>query len=659
MTSTKNKVPNTEDAPIAPTPVEKNHFVLGTAGHIDHGKTALVKALTGIDTDRLKEEKARGITIELGFAHLETEDTLIGFVDVPGHEKFIRAMASGAEGMDAVMLVVAADEGVMPQTREHLAICNLLSMTHGIIAVTKTDLVEPEWLEMVDEIIRESVESTFLENCPIIHCSSVTGLGIDDLRNSLTGIASGLKERPASGLARLPIDRVFTMKGFGTVVTGTLVSGTIRTGDEMVVQPSGVRVKIRGLQVHGKECDAGAASTRLAVNLKGAEKREFARGDVLVHPNTLQPTNKLDVMLTHLSWNNSPLKSRKPFTVLYGAGAAEGSAVPLEGKEIEPGRTAPAQIHLKKPLVVYPGDRFIIQGFGINPQHGTTTGGGLILRPHPRRIRKPDDKYAHWLGRISTAPLGERILLEGLEAGPKGVSPKSLSPIVPWTPDQIENTFSTLTNQGELVLFDEESNTAAHPAVLKELETRFLAELNTLAETSPLAGSYPKQELFSKMKARVSAKLFGLILERLENKRLVRLSGEYLSPAHDPFQEKRNLLRDSVAAHFKKAGLTPPKPSEAASELSVSEHDLRDLLAGLVREGVMLRGRDDIYFHADPVNKVKTQLVDFLKKNGEITPLQFKDMCGITRRFLIPLAEMFDEMQITIRTGEVRRLRKP
>ena len=634
-----------------------DHFVLGTAGHIDHGKTALVKTLTGIDADRLKEEKVRGITIELGFAHMETEGMSLSFVDVPGHEKFVRSMASGAAGMDAVMLVIAADEGVMPQTREHLAICNLLGLTQGIVAVTKTDLVDPEWLNMVEEIIRESTEGTFLEGCPIIPCSSESTAGIDDLKKAISNLAQNIKKRPPSGPARLPIDRVFTMKGFGTVVTGTLVSGTLRTGDEIEALPSGVKTKIRGLQVHGLERDTVTAGTRLAVNLKGIEKRDLSRGEVLVHPSLFTPTKKLDVMVSHLNWNKKPMKRRKPFTVLYGSSVSEAVAVPLEEKEIAPGETAPAQIHLKDPLVVFPGDRFIIQGFGVNPQHGTTTGGGVILRPHPRRKRKPDELYAEWLRQISKASVDERILLEARELGGHGVSPQMLNTLLPWVPDCIKESFDTLVEKQKLIVFDPEAELAVHPKTLADLEQRTLAELKNLTKASPLLGSYPKQELFTKMPSYLSPKLFGLILERLEASNVIVYSEETAALADDPYKENRNKLSERVAEHYKEHGLTPPKPAEASEKLSIKGDDLRDILTGLVRKGVMMRARDDIYFHKAPIGDIKKKLVDFLMERKEITPLEFKEMCGVTRRFLIPLAEMLDEQHVTIRTGDVRRLR--
>lgn len=633
------------------------HFVLGTAGHIDHGKTALVKALTGIDADRLKEEKQRGITIELGFAHMESPGLTVSLVDVPGHERFVRAMASGATGMDAVMLIIAADEGVMPQTREHLAICNLLGMSEGFVAVTKSDLVDEEWLELVLDDLRESLQGTFLEGCDVFSCSAVTGQGVEAVREQIWALADRIQQRPDHGLTRLPMDRVFTMRGFGTVVTGTLVSGTLKVGDDLVSLPSGKTLKVRGLQVHGDSKESVTAGTRVAVNLKGADKEELSRGEVLVHPNTLKPTQRFDALVAHLGWNSAPLKRRKPFMVLSGTTVTEATSIPLSDKEIPPGVSAPAQIHTKAPVVLFPGDRFIIQGFGANPQHGATTGGGTVLRPHPRRRRKPDKDYAAWLERLAVSSPKERLLMEAERKAARGLSPEEAFTLVPALPNAVHGDYDELVAEEKLLEYDAESHRAVHPQAVETLEGRLLTELENLTQTSPLVGTYPRQELLSKMPKYLSPKLFAQVLSRLVERGEVVTDGENVALAKNPHAKRRDELGSKVAAHYKEHRLTPPKPNVVAEALSLSEPDIRDLVTGLVRQGTLVRARDDLFFHREVVDTLQHKLVKFLEDKGEIQPLEFKEMCGVTRRYLIPLAEMFDELQVTIRTGDVRRLR--
>ena len=365
------------------------HLILGTAGHIDHGKTSLVKALTGTDTDRLKEEKARGITIELGFAHLELPGGYeFGVVDVPGHEKFVRAMVAGVAGMDLVMLVIAADEGIMPQTREHLDILRLLGVRCGLVALTKSDMVEPDWLPLVQEEVREFVADTFLENAPIIPVSSKTGAGLDDLKRELILLAEGAAEKKRDGLFRLPVDRVFTVAGFGTVVTGTLLAGEIKVGDDLELLPAGHTGRVRGIQAHGSKSETGQAGQRLAVNLQGIDLDQAHRGDVVVPAGQFRTTRRVDVRLDHLA--SAPRDLRHRTTVRFHSGTSEVTAqiVLLEQDQLQPGQSGYAQLRLEEPLLLVSGDPYLIRA----TSPSITIGGGIVLDPFPpTRRRRSDD----------------------------------------------------------------------------------------------------------------------------------------------------------------------------------------------------------------------------------------------------------------------------
>jgi selenocysteine-specific elongation factor len=634
------------------------HFVLGTAGHIDHGKTALVKALTGIDADRLKEEKQRGITIELGFAFLDGPAVRVSIVDVPGHERFVRAMAAGAAGMDAVMLVVAADEGVMPQTREHLAICNLLGMTTGFVALTKVDLVDDEWLELVREDLKEHLKDTFLADRPVICCSAKSGRGIEQVKQHIFALTDAVAERSAAGFARLPLDRVFSLKGYGTVVTGTLISGQLAAGQDVISLPSRKRGKIRSIQVHGQARKHVDAGQRVALNLKGIDKDAIARGEVLVGNDLIAPTRRFDAVVSHLAWNRNPLKRRKPFSLLSGTTQSEAMVFPLEAKTVEPGGRAPVQIDVKTPVVLFAGDRFIMQGFELNPQHGATIGGGIVIRPHPRRKRKPDPDYAAFLRTLMRATADERIEKEIAATGLRGAETQWLVTQLPYTPSETEEIISRLVAENRLVIFDREKKATVHPSVLAELETRIQTELHRLSEQSPMSAAFPRQELYTKLPARVPAKLFRCALDRLVERGVLKVQKENVGFVETKHAAAQSKLSAQVLQMLEAGALSPPRPPEIAAALAVPQRHVRDVIDQLVRDGRVFRAPDDLYFHHHPVADIKAKLVTFLKEHGQIEPLQFKEMCGVTRKYLIPLAEMFDDLQVTLRSGNVRRLRQ-
>lgn len=632
-----------------------DRFILGTAGHIDHGKTALVRALTGTDTDRLKEEKSRGITIELGFASLTRGSIEVGLVDVPGHERFIRAMAAGAAGVDAVMLVVAADEGVMPQTREHLAVCSLLGVSAGFVALNKVDLVEdPDWLELVESDLADTLAGTFLEGCPILRCSAETGEGVDAVRESIFGLTERVGARQADGLLRLPMDRVFTMPGHGTVVTGTLVSGRVSLGDTVTAAPGELTSVVRGLQVHGHEVEATVAGQRTAVNLRGVAHHRLERGQVLVRRGEITPTRRFDARLRLLDWVDHAIKRRQTYIVLHGTTQAQGTLLPLESDRVEPGSEAWVQVQLDRPLVLLPGDRFVIQGFALSRDHGSTIGGGMAVRSHARRRKRVDPAYAEMLTRLVSASPNHRVILELEQAGLGGLSEAELTERVPFAPSETTALLNALSAEGAII---RGARALVHEQHFAHLCDQIEAVVADLGAAQPMADGFGRTEVRSRLGWSVDPEVFDQAIDRLVGQGKLEGDTETVSPPGSGERHARQALAERARLTLEAANLEPPKPAALASRLGVSERDLRDLVASLVKAGQVVRAKDDLFFGAQAMDALQERLVAFLTQHGEITPSQFKQMCGVTRKYLIPLSELFDARKITLRVGDVRKLR--
>ena len=421
-------------------------IVLGSAGHIDHRKTSLVKALTGTDTDRLKEEKARGITIELGFAFLDLPSgQRLGIVDVPGHEKFVKNMVAGATGIDLVALVIAADEGVMPQTREHLDICSLLDVRTGLVVLTKTDMVDEEWLGLVQEDVAEYLEGTFLAGAPIVPVSSTTRQGIDEMVRVLDEMVSTLDERPAFGPWRLPVDRVFTMKGFGTVITGTAVGGAVSIGQEVEIYPRDIKAKVRGLQVHNQEVQEARRGQRTAVNLQGVEKAVIERGDVVATPGSLQPSLWLDLECSALKDMLRPLKNRAPIRFHTGTGEIMGRVMFLDRDDLKPGEHCYCQVRLESPVAVMAGDRYVLRSY--SPV--ATVAGGTILHPHPGRHKRRRPEIIEDLRTLQLGSPAERIAVHARLAGEAGITAGELVRLVNLPGKDLERLLTELSSKTE------------------------------------------------------------------------------------------------------------------------------------------------------------------------------------------------------------------
>ena len=610
------------------------HIVVGTAGHIDHGKSALVHALTGVHPDRLEEEKRRGITIDLGFADCElAPEGVISFVDVPGHERFVRHMVAGASGLDAVVLVVAADDGVKPQTREHLAICSLLGVKHGLVLLTKADLVEPELRDVVALELREFLLGSFLESAPVLHVSSRTGEGMDAVRSALRRWLRELPERPAEGVARLPIDRSFVQKGFGTVVTGTLMSGRLREGDEIEILPHGRRGRIRGLQVHRQKVVEVRAGRRVAVNLQGLDCDDAPRGATLTSPAALATTRRARVELTFLPGAPSTLSRGGP--VRFHQGTCERAArlrVPkTDGRGI-----LEADLVLAADTVLLPGDRFILR----RPAPVDTVGGGVVKDAHPARV-----------ARASTLedPMLERIARAGAAGRPAALIAVLLGRSLP----ELETALAAPIGDGRVVraaglLFSGET--------WRELEDACLEAIRAFHVAEPLQSGISREALRAKTARAMPAEAFRELLQELSAKGSVRLAGDRVADAfHRIVLSPADAAGvETIESAFRRAGLDPPSIDAVLKTLKGGQGQrLRDWL---VAEGRLVRIRDGRLFHAEALQALRGKLREFSRTSSTIDVGTFKELAGASRKNAIPLLEQFDEERLTRREGNVRRI---
>jgi len=633
------------------------YFVAGTAGHIDHGKTSLVKALTGIDTDRLKEEKARGITIELGFAHLDLPDGVrLGIVDVPGHERFVRTMVAGVGGIDFVMLVIAADEGVMPQTREHLDVCRLLGVQRGIVLLTKRDLVDQEWLTLMMEELRVFLAGSFLEGAPILPLSSRTGAGLDTLREELRRLARHVPEREHAGPFRLPIDRVFTVPGFGAVVTGTLWSGAIRVGDPVELLPSGLTGRVRGLQIYGRKESQAVAGQRVAVNLQGIDHHEAPHGETLASPAIFRTTRAVDVRL-HLLSSDRELKHRD--TVRIHSGTADSSAqVILPDREsLRPGEAALAQIRLKTPLLLLPGDPFVLR----RHSPATTIGGGRVLDPSPPRRRRKSEEALELLTALEGSDAETKIRFLTRESRLSGISATEIAFRSGLGVAALEAALGPLLARGELVQALKEPRMFLTREGFSLLEERLKEALAAFLTENPLRDGMGKEELKGRLPKRSDPRFFGALLAALVKGGTLLVERDLVKPASDtPIRQPsgarggRNLLEQTL----RDGGYEPRTVKELIEIHKITERELFEHLAALVREGRAVRVAGDLYYAPEPLAALHDRLDIFLREHGEITPSGFRDLSGLSRKFMIPLLEYFDSIKLTIRVGDVRRLRR-
>jgi selenocysteine-specific elongation factor len=616
-------------------------LIVGTAGHIDHGKSALVKALTGTDPDRLKEEKERGITVDLGFAHLDLGGGVTAsFIDVPGHERFVRNMLAGAHGVDAVVLVIAADESVMPQTREHFHICRLLGVPRGLIALTKCDLAPPDLQALAELEARELAAGSFLEAAPVLRVSAQTGAGLAELRDALRALAGDVRDRPVDALLRLPVDRAFTMRGFGTVVTGTLVSGALETGQELELLPAGRRVRVRGLQVHGAPAPRVTAGSRAAVNLSGVEVSEVARGDVLAQPGTLRPTALLDVEIALLPGQRA-LRNQARLRVHLASAEVLARLHVIGGGAVEAGRLGRGQLRLERPAVAGRGDRVILRSYS----PATTIGGALVLDPLPPRRRRRDA-----LAVVAEADRRQAALAMIAESGVRGVEAGTLAARLTITRDELR------------ALLEGETGVAAVGRDPAFLSRKALDELGAATETllarfhadHPLRPSMPREELRTRAFTGAPEGAFARVLADLEAAGRARALGDGVALArHEirlsaPEQEaRRALLAAGEAAGLE--GVEPPRLAASGLPAAVLEGVARLL----VTEGALRRVGDALVF-APALDRLKDDLRRRHPPGSRLDVGALKEMTGLSRKFVIPLLEYLDRERVTRRSGNDR-----
>ena len=633
------------------------HLILGTAGHIDHGKTSLVKALTGIDTDRLKEEKARGITIELGFAHLELPGGIrFGIVDVPGHERFVRAMVAGVGGMDLVMLVIAADEGVMPQTREHLEICQLLGVKKGLVALTKTDMVDGDWLGLVGEEVRDYLAGSFLAEAPIIPVSSRTGAGLVELKQELARLAAEVEEKRHDGPFRLPVDRVFTVTGFGTVVTGTLLSGEINVGDEVELLPAGLSCRVRGIQAHGAKADKGLAGQRLAVNLQGVEHTEVVRGDVVVPKGLYRPTRAVDVRLNYLSSAPRELKHRATLRLHSATYEVPAQVILLDRNTLQPGETAYAQLRLAKPVLLLPGDPFVLRTY--SPQ--ATLGGGAVLDPDPPRRRRRSTEALALLEAIEAGSETEKIRLLVAASLLSGLSLEEMVSRTGMSAKRIDAVLAALLSSGEVLQVVREPRMFTGKGAFDTLKAKLMEELQNFLRDNPMKDGIGKEELKSRIPKRSDPRFFGPLLAALEKegkavseRDIVKLPGR-----KGEATAGQAGVQAKIEAALQRGGMEPPTIKELCDWFKCTEKQALEHLNFLFREGRAAKIKGDVFYAPQPLSEIREKLIGHLKAKGEITPSEFRELTALSRKFMIPLLEYFDQEKVTIRVGDKRVLRK-
>jgi selenocysteine-specific elongation factor len=633
------------------------HLILGTAGHIDHGKTSLVRALTGIDTDRLKEEKARGITIELGFAHLELPGGIrFGIVDVPGHERFVRAMVAGVGGIDLVMLTVAADEGIMPQTREHLDILRLLGVKNGLVALTKSDTVDRDWLELVTEEVRDFVAGSFLEAASIVPVSARTGEGLDALRGELARLAGEAAEKRREGHFRLPVDRVFTVAGFGTVVTGTLLSGEMRVGDELELLPSGREGRVRGIQAHGAKSELGQAGQRLAVNLQGIDLDQAHRGDVVVPRGVFRATRAVDVRLDYLASAPRELKHRATLRLHSATYEVPAQVILLDRNALQPGESAYVQLRLKEPVLLLSGDSYILR----ISAPATTVGGGVVLDPFPARRRRRSSEALELLEAFGQAEHQRTVSLIVAQSLLSGITFDDIVLRSGCPRKLVESALATLLTSGEILQMTREPRMFLSKSAFETLRKGLLEELAAFLDANPLKDGMGKEELKTRLPKRSDGRFFTPLLSALEKDGLLVPDRDIVKPGGQVARKSAagEELSGRIAAFLQAGGIEPPTVKEIMERFSCDEKTVRDNLALLVRNRAAARISSDLFYAVEALNGLREKLVAHLQEKGEITPPEYRELTGLSRKFLIPLLEYFDSEKVTIRVGDKRVQRR-
>ena len=630
------------------------HVIIGTAGHVDHGKTLLVKALTGIDTDRLVEEKKRGITIELGFAHLDFDDgTQAGIVDVPGHEKFIKNMLAGAGGIDLAMLVVAADEGFMPQTVEHLGILSLLGIRDGLVVITKCDMADPEWVEMVKEDVRTHVEGTFLEGKPVFTVSAYTGQGIPELRQALKELVQKAAEKNMRTPFRLPIDRVFSVDGFGTVVTGTLIEGSVSNGDMAEILPGGVQARVRNLQVHDRDVETAYAGQRVAINLAGVKKADLGRGDVIARPGSVRTSLMLDARLQNLKNSQRTILSGSQVHLYHGSAVRLCKVVLLDRDALQPGESCYAQLRLTEEIAAKRGDRFVIRFY--SPLE--TIGGGVVLDDLPRRHKRGDQAVLEALAIRESGSGDDQLVQLVAEHGHSLPTLEKLAAPQNLDREELGRSLEELTSAGK---------------VLQPLPGRYLAAsvfdaiwdscrglLEQYHRQNPLHAGMKVAELRQKLLKNTDQAVADAILAALAREGKIKAVADRYALADFAVHltKRQSAIREKLLQTYRKAGLEVPGLDEVIASFPPAEQgDCRQVVESLVSGGGLVMLTPQLCLHSQVYAQVCDKTRDFMAEHQELTLAEFRDLLGTSRKYALAVLEYYDKNKILKKDGDVRRL---
>lgn len=626
---------------------ESGHYIIGTAGHVDHGKTSLIRALTGVDTDRLQQEKQRGISIELGFAPLDLgQGQIAGVVDVPGHEKFIPQMLGGISGIDLVLLVIDANEGVMPQTREHLQIMQLLQLQRGILVLSKSDLVEEDWLDIVEEEIREQVAGSFLADAPCCRVSALEGVGLDELRAEIKRQLQLVKPRDTRGAVRLPIDRRFSVTGFGSVTTGTLSSGQVQPGDTLELMPAAVTTRVREVQVHGQSVETAFAGQRAALNLTGVSIDQLPRGSVLGTPGLFRATDRFDVKLQLLESAPRPIKFRDPVHFYLGTSRAVARVVLLDREELQPGEEALLQLVLDQPLLAYRGDRFIVRSY--SPM--LTIGGGTVIDTEPQKHKRFRKEVIQRLEDLAAGDLG--FWLQKLaELGVARL--RDLEKQTGTGRAQLLQGLEALQLSGQVDLLAEQWLVAERLRSwiqqLPQLVTDYLQQ-------NHLRHGMPRATLHSSLCPKLAPKGFEVLLQRLQAAGELQLRDDLIIPPGwqpQPTAEEENILQ-RLERHFQLQGFQVKNCNETLAQLNLEKIDAELYFSYLVQEKSLKRLNQESYLHSDSYREALTKLIELFQQQETLTLAQYRDQLGSGRKLTQALLEMFDSCKYTRRVGEQR-----
>lgn len=625
-------------------------IVIGTAGHIDHGKTTLIRALTGIDCDRLKEEKERGITTELGFAHWHLDDDLlVGIVDVPGHEKFVRHMVAGAWGIDTVLLVVAADEGVMPQTREHLDICEMLGLTKGVVVITKKDLVDNDMVELVEEDIRDFLKGRVLEGSPIVAVSAATGENLDTLKALLHAIADTVEERSREGIFRLPVDRVFTLKGLGTIVTGTCISGSLKVGEEVELFPFEKKARVRSIQAYHNDVKEAVAGQRIALNLQGLDRLDVERGSMIARSDTLLLTSRIDASLKLLKLPIKPIRHDSILRFHIATTQEEARLVLLDADQIEPGQEQFVQFVFSKPIVVLPGDRFILRGsYAIQ-----TVGGGSVLDIMPTRHKRKSETLSETYKTLNTGTDIDKTAYHIKKGSYRGVKQQALSIMIGKDLEFTEKTGESLIKNSSVKLI---GRTYIHNNFWKDYKDKISAFVNEYHKANPLKVGISKEELRMRLPA-TDVQIFQAALDECASDGGIVLEKDRVSSKAHARENQNNEVEKRIVDLLLASAFTPPGLKDISVAVGISEKNAREILDRLAFRGGVIKVAQDMYFHPEMIEELKRKAIDFLKQHQEMGPSDFKAELNLSRKFLIPLLEYLDQIKLTIRKGDKRVMR--